>query len=1052
MSNYNLIEDSEKDVILNCANKCILNEKLSKDIEFTNIKGYKRDNNAKSPTFNNGVIKINNKNVQLDLERELRYFDENHFDRYEDEKYFINVLFIKYSDQKVVSDYTKDGGSENIEFDNEDGSRTFGSGIVTSESILSIPNGDMDISKRDEWITNTPSGKILQYNYREMANEALKYGWACCVVSNRILISIRRELLKDIDAYKETNIEKLKVAVSNFLIDKDFYILAKKNVESVYYANHKIYYKLNNYLEYSVIESDGEFSIKYANNRKQLINYNYANSNSNIYIIELNKFGIKEGRLYREIDGSYNKESYDIAYNNAEGFKKMFYYCRQMKYKNIILPYGDYSICYRNPKGVDYYSNNGWEIYIPSETIFDMNESTLRVIFDSGNKNPYDNSKNDPFRLNGGIFKISNTTNTTIKNGTLIGSKPERSFKNPQEKTLDYGVGIDICDGSRYTKIENMIIKGFMADGIATTPTSAGANILYCESFKKGMYDNNGLYNTNIQGTFTTELFSLKGLKYIQLTGDVNYSNFPNFASELYRYNFFDKDKKFISKEVSTYLQTNIVPYNAEYVAITIYGEDKTIDIIKDKNYRVSGPIPEFLEIRNCDVIENHRGGIANLANDTLIEFCNIKNNGNGKKEGKPQFTDTTRYAINCEDNVSRSVTVRNCNISDHFNSILVSSLKFTCDNNIIANGETSAVVIYECLNATITNNMIDQCPGGLLKYAYPDITRKRIVNIENNTCYGCSGYNAKPLNQNIIVNDRNNIFRNERIEIENVNQLKFFGENATTQITNSKIAGIVKNNYVEFEYLPNSTHNLSIDLSEKSIANIFNLGELQTYIYNIYGTEINNGKLKVNLKGNEKNFNINIRDSILSPKLFEAEYLSSGDYNINISFKNSIINDLNMQYLNSNANIFMNFNSLSNLKYINSNILFENCTINLLNADFLLRIANSIQNSSNININIIFKNCEINLGKEVSVFYNNSIKLPNLNLIMDNIIYKSDFRFNITGVGNIKIDENVAIIKKNMPPSNAPKFIGQQYIDLLNKKVYIAVGINTIEDWIKIN
>ena len=110
--------------------------------------------------------------------------------------------------------------------------------------------------------------------------------------------------------------------------------------------------------------------------------------NTKSITIDLDKYGIVEGDLSHK--APYSDEEYEIAYNNMEGFKTALNDLSSQGYSKIYLPRGTYIMCYRNPTGTNVWSyNRGWEITIPSHTDFDLNGSTIRVIYDSNNKKPY---------------------------------------------------------------------------------------------------------------------------------------------------------------------------------------------------------------------------------------------------------------------------------------------------------------------------------------------------------------------------------------------------------------------------------------------------------------------------------------------------------------------------------------------------------------------------------------------------------------------------------------------------------------------------------------
>ena len=97
------------------------------------------------------------------------------------------------------------------------------------------------------------------------------------------------------------------------------------------------------------------------------------------------------------------------------------------------------------------------------------------------------------------------------------------------------------------------------------------------------------------------------------------------------------------------------------------------------------------------------------MVNNTIIEKTKIFNNGYGYFEGFPQFPDTTRYAINCEDCLPLNLIIRDSYFYNHFNGILFAGGNVTVDNCIFKSIAT-CLALYDCENATFTNNKIFNC------------------------------------------------------------------------------------------------------------------------------------------------------------------------------------------------------------------------------------------------------------------------------------------------------------------------------------------------------
>ena len=460
---------------------------------------------------------------------------------------------------------------------------------------------------------------------------------------------------------------------------------------------------------------------------------NVNGEKQNVYFIDLDKWGIYNGFLEdREYilseDGisylpKYTDEEYEIAHNNKEGLNKALQYAVDNGYEIACLPNNSkIFICWEesNPSCSAYYAYNKKHILLPSNLTFDMNNSTIKVIFDSKNVNPYDKSQhnydNPIYRLNGCLISIESAYNSGIKNGTLIGTLYERAFiidklnETGSEKNFDFGVGINIAKGSSFINIENMVIKGFMADGIAsiTDHDPNKGNSLYNPPFNYVGNIVNGELNT-ITTSYTTEFLDISkwNCKEAIMRTNMGYTRVPDIYMESFLVSFYDKDKNFILTSKERYLQNFLIPINAKYLRISIIREDEGKTLGFGKNFQITPKAGEFCHIHFCEITENHRGGIANMINNTIIEKCKIYNNGLGTYEDVGIFGDSTRYCINCEDCLPLNLIVRDNYFYQSFHGILFAGGTIYCQNNIFNKIGGNPLNIYNCENAFFVGNTV---------------------------------------------------------------------------------------------------------------------------------------------------------------------------------------------------------------------------------------------------------------------------------------------------------------------------------------------------------
>ena len=465
----------------------------------------------------------------------------------------------------------------------------------------------------------------------------------------------------------------------------------------------------------------------------------YDNSKQAIYFIDFEKWGIHNGFIEDRgyvlgEDGKYipkyTDEEYEIAHNNKEGLNAALQYAVDNGYNTAVLPNGsEIFICWENPSTTTnaYYGYNKIHIVMPSNLVFDMNGSTIKVIFDSKNLNPYDKSQhsyNNPiYKMNGHCITMKACYNSTIKNGTLLGTLYDRAFiidsanESSSEKNFDFGVGINIEKGSSFIKIENMKIKGFMADGIAsmTDHDPAMGNTIYNPPFNNANRIDTATGNLVDGGgtVFCTDLLDMTQWKCKEgiMRTNIGYTRVPNIHKEEYYLFWYDIDKNYLFHSRSRYLQNFIKPEKAKYCRIMINrAVGHTAGFTKD--FQITPKSGEFCTISYCEITENHRGGIANMVNNTIIEKNKIYNNGMGSYEGVPVFGDSTRYCINCEDCLPLNIIVRDNYFYESFHGILFAGGTVTCENNIFNNVTGASLNIYNCETAFFNNNTMINSGG----------------------------------------------------------------------------------------------------------------------------------------------------------------------------------------------------------------------------------------------------------------------------------------------------------------------------------------------------
>ena len=717
--------------------------------------------------------------------------------------------------------------------------------------------------------------------------------------------------------------------------------------------------------------------------------------NTKSITIDLDKYGIVEGDLSHK--APYSDEEYEIAYNNMDGFKTALNDLSSQGYHQIYLPKGTYIMCYRNP-GVLWTHDSGWGIMIPSNVEFNLNGSTIKVIFDSDNKNPYDTTSDKPSDLGGRLFIFSKSYYSTLKNGIILGDRYERSFNDSTEKSRDYTYGIHITNGSSHCKIEDIDISGFMGDAICSNQNhnpDFGDSIVYTNvtftnsslSTKDGSIESKPASNY----VFTSDYIDLSsivstGCRAITLRTNLGYA-YVFDADVSFKVFLYDENQTLI--KFDEYDQTDDIPLtsNTKYCKISLVDYDKVGESTISPVFQLSPTSPEFLHITNCKIYNNHRGGISNLPNDSIVECCEIFENGTAGTEGFPVFTDTTRYAINCEDHMVRNLTIKNNYIHDGYNGILLTCKNAVITENVVKNFPTSSVYSMHSSNIIVSNNKFEntKIPTKLKDKTKIIVSNNFYVNVSNIT-----------VPTNMFLN--NNNITMKRINIANSGELSLnlgiVNEELSTNSVNSYggISGSFKDTI--FNCVNSPTYFDVIDLASNSSNNIINYSGLaknrNIKPLNVYNTTLTNGRpsfvATVNHLFNLVNSTINVgADS------WSLSYAHSGE-DSGFNFKNCIINITEDFTPKNSAFIFTNSTGNYDNKGI-LNITFDGCEININNNSvYYLVYLGLLNGTSFARLNLTIKNCVINNNTSgtLKLFMdgNNHLAADYCTLVLENNTY----------------------------------------------------------------
>lgn len=491
-----------------------------------------------------------------------------------------------------------------------------------------------------------------------------------------------------------------------------------------------------------------------------------------MYLIELDKWNIKQGIPNKP----YTAADYLMADTNIQGINNAIQFAYNNGYSGVLLPKGQYALCY--PR----------EIKMVSNMTFNLNGSTLKVIYDSDRKSPFDNrTTTDYYNFTGNSIVFENVMNAHLINGTIIGCRDDRSFLNvTAERRVESSYGVVFRKSTRYSSINNCIVRDYMGDNI----TFSSSAIRELAEFNMNLTLNSLDYSTgqlisstnslttgfiNIPNDSVFSSFQIAGAGYTRLTA------LTNKDVDVF---FYKADNSYIGVLKKRKIYTDIsIPLNAAKIRMVFSGETNP-----SKNLQITlkfGLIPHHNVVEYNEVYNGHRGGISLGGSYNVVQHNVIRDNGKGSNsflDGKPIFSDPTRYAINQEDSYGDNCVIRNNLIYGSNHGILAGCYSIQIENNHIYNVDSIGINLYSLLSANIRGNIIYNCPTsiGLMTSnfgnAYVNITENSITggnlsfNANNSYQINVSENNFVDVtNIHMGTSNINNTFRNNRIKYANI-------------------------------------------------------------------------------------------------------------------------------------------------------------------------------------------------------------------------------------------------------------------------------------------
>ncbi|GKU75829.1 hypothetical protein L3i20_v202260 [Paenibacillus sp. L3-i20] len=481
----------------------------------------------------------------------------------------------------------------------------------------------------------------------------------------------------------------------------------------------------------------------------------------NSYTIEVERWGISSGLPSKP----YSTNTFLIANGNVTGINNAIQWAATNGFNKVIFPKNAYAICYPSPILI---TNNNMTI--------DFNGSTLKVIFDSDQKSPFDPrpSASDYFNFPGmysgtpdGVsILFQGAQYSHVKNVVLIGCKADRSFTNSTEARVEWTHGVQLAKGTAYCTVSNCQISSYMGDGISINNTAFSE---YAE-FALGLTVNEvdlmtgALIPTTSQSMVSQYLF-LPVTPYSSfLLAGAGYTRVTALNMKEVDVIYYRADNSYVTRYSNKKIYTPIpIPPEAKKMRLLFRNETSTT-----KNMQIMikyGLTPHHNKVEYNEIYNTHRGGIMLGGNYNLLQHNSI-HDGTGLLDRKPLFTDSTRYGINQEDAYGDHSIIRNNLIYNMHHGILLGCWSSDITNNLFYNLSGIGINLYTLHSASITSNYLYRCQSGIglmntmVSNAHIEISSNTLAYVTNQSTNG-TGYELF-FERNTLIDVSNFFFQDD--------------------------------------------------------------------------------------------------------------------------------------------------------------------------------------------------------------------------------------------------------------------------------------------------
>ena len=726
---------------------------------------------------------------------------------------------------------------------------------------------------------------------------------------------------------------------------------------------------------------------------KALVNIKYNspaffNKNSTYYIIP-EIWGINEGYIEKDTDGHYSDKKYDIMYNNGVGFTKAIEYAYEHGFNKVIFPKGKY--CF-TPFDGDTKNRLTYNIWIHDlyNVDIDLNSSELYLIVDDTQKSKYVTfDYGNIYDIRGGLIGVTACENIFIHNGTLVGDRFIRSYKDNHSKWSEDTYGIHVYGININIKISDIDASNFMGDGIASNMS----NFIYTDYKQKAYYKSTenitrkkGTLKTDlslidVEGTSLSDFIDTDTLytdtylktpllkryyKHFRIIGSGSYTRLANCYCPKIDVAVYDgntKDSKVTRTISCSFLEDFHLYKNERYIKLCFFEDFDIPDEGIQSNLVITVKGAEGLLIEHCHIHDNHRGGFSGSINNTTISKCVFRKDYTSNTIEVPDYPDATNYFIDIEDSFCKKITVCDCDFIGRASSELL----FGCyDLEFFNNRSNQEPSIYNCIIANIHNNIFKKgnVYGSISGWAVNENSvggikhMKRKINIYNNYIYDVK-VNSHVLSS--LINTYITSYNNEyhlQTTLNNINDniiysSKYVFQNKSIKVYDNTIY-IDADNYIYFCIVGIWNNNKILNNIGKTYdryKKIYIAGIINNNIFEVTDTEIVFGEIS------NTTFDRTISYFLTGHWKADVRKIKFNNVTINnFVCSHPLPNDFIVEFNNCTFKFIKGNSAL--LACSNTTLLFNTC--NFITDNNILIPYRVFNNSSN-NVKLILKDCLYN-------------------------------------------------------------------------------------------